>query len=227
MVVPFTVEKNQIEETDEHFSFSGHGATFGELTHSNCFGQIDRLEKGVFVDSINDHKKEKRNFPVLWQHDTTMPLGIFSEIAEDKIGLAVRGLLPKTDTFVSGRVVPQMRIGSIQKMSIGFDAVDFSFEDEDKVRVITKINLWEISLVTFPRDEDANITEVNKIENLKDIDIREFEKFLKTGASFSITDAKKIISALKTAGFRDEKNSSDRDGEQWAEIVKELKSINK
>lgn len=227
IVIPFVLEKNGVEETNEHFSFKGHAATFGENTHPNMFGQIDRIHKGAFVDSINKHKKEKKNFPVLWQHNTDMPLGIYKEIKEDDIGLFVHAILPKTDTFVSGRVIPQMRIGSIQKMSIGFDPMDFSFED--KFRDLTKIDLWEISPVTFPIDEGASISEVNaaKILDLKNMDVRELEGLLKKGASFSDSDSKKIISSLKAAGFRDGNHDSDRDGEQWAEIIKGIKSINK
>lgn len=229
IVIPFTLEKNGIEETDEHFSFKGHAATWGENTHPNMFGQIDRLHKGAFVNSINQHKKEKKNFPVLWQHNTDMPLGIYKEIKEDDIGLFVHGILPKTDTFVSGRVIPQMGIGSIQKMSIGFDPEDFSFEtkEEKTFRDITKIDLWEASIVTFARDDDADISEFNaiRIDDLKNMDVRELERLLKTGASFSANDSKKIISSLKAAGFREGNQNSDRDGEQWAEIVKELKSI--
>jgi HK97 family phage prohead protease len=231
MVVPFILEKNGIEETDKNFSFKGHAATFGANTHPNMFGQTDRIHKGAFVNSINEHTKEKKNFPVLWQHDTDMPLGIYKEIKEDKIGLFVHGILPKTDTFVSGRVIPQMRIGSIQKMSIGFDPVDFSFEtkEEKTFRDLSKIDLWEASLVTFARDEDSKVLEVNaiRIENLKNMDVRELEGFLKTGASFSTTDSKTIISSLKAAGYRDGNQNSDRDGEQWAEIIREIKSINK
>lgn len=231
IIVPFALETNSIKETNDYFEFKGHGATFGENTHPNMFGQTDRIHEGSFVYSINKHKKEKKNFPVLWQHDNDMPLGIYKEIKEDGIGLFVHGILPKTDTFVSGRVVPQMRIGSIQEMSIGFNPMDFSFETEgeDYFRDITKIDLWEISLVTFPRDEGAKISEINalRIENLKDMDIRELEGLLKKGASFSDTDSKKIISSLKAAGFRDGDQDSDRDGDQWAEIIREIKSINK
>jgi HK97 family phage prohead protease len=163
MAVPFEVK--QLQEDDDFFTFIGHAATFGNIDRGD-----DVIMRGAFNDTLRDKASNNERFPVLWQHQTDMPIGIFPKITEDEIGLFVEGRLPKEDTFVSGRVMPQMRVGSINTMSIGFTlpSVD-AFEIEDGIRKINKITLWEISLVTIPMNPQARVTDMKSIVPFQDL----------------------------------------------------------
>ena len=71
---------------------------------------------------------------LLWQHNTDEPIGIITEAREDEKGLFVAGKMPKNDSLVSGRVIPQMQIRSVDSMSIGFRTKRFEDDIDNDVR---------------------------------------------------------------------------------------------
>lgn len=162
ITVPFEL-KEQSDESD-FFTFAGIASSFGNIDHDN-----DRMNKGAFA-TVTSRMKDDKNFtlPVLWQHNRDMPIGVYTEIHETDAGLWVKASLPKDDDFVRGRVIPQLKIGSIKKMSIGFILKDWS-RDSDGVRDIKEADLKEISLVTFPADEHAEITEIKSVVPYQDL----------------------------------------------------------
>ena len=81
----FNLEIKSIHEDDEeNFQFVGHASTFDNVDLGD-----DIVERGAFVDSLR-----KRTPKLVWQHDTRMPLGIFTEIFEDEVGLFVKAKMP-------------------------------------------------------------------------------------------------------------------------------------
>ena len=97
-------------DDDGFFRFEGMASTFGNLDLVD-----DIIEPGAFTESL------KEILPViLWQHRSSEPIGMPEEIRETDEGLFIRARLPKDDTMVSGRVIPQVKVGSIRTMSIGF-----------------------------------------------------------------------------------------------------------
>lgn len=162
MTVPFEL-KEQSDDSD-FFTFAGIASSFGNIDHDN-----DRMNKGAF-DGVISRMRQDENFtlPVLWQHDRNMPIGVYIEIRETDSGLWVKAKLPKDDDFVKGRVMPQLKIGSINKMSIGFILKDWE-RDSKGIRDIREADLKEISLVTFPADEHADITEIKSVVPYQDL----------------------------------------------------------
>lgn len=156
--VGFTLK--DVQEDDKYFHFSGYASTFGNIDRHD-----DIVAKGSFIDSINTMIKNGDYLPVLWQHKQHMPLGIYIEIREDDNGLFVRGRMPKEDAFVNGRVIPQMKVGSVKKMSIGFCIKDYEYKDMDekRIRIIKKVDLWEVSLVTIPANGKADIVDMKAV----------------------------------------------------------------
>jgi len=147
------VKKNfgfEVKATDDSdadfFYFEGYASTFGNKDLGD-----DIVMPGAFSKSL-----EKRTPKILWQHDRYEPIGMPEEVREDDIGLFVRGKLPKDDTLVSGRVIPQFKVGSVSAMSIGFFIDDAEIR-EDGVRLLKELNLQEFSPVTFPMNESALI----------------------------------------------------------------------
>lgn len=122
----------------------------------------DRFQMGAFAESI-----AKQLPTILWQHQRLEPIGMPISIKETQAGLEVEGKLPKEDSFVSGRVIPQMKVGSIKAMSVGFrpqqagpDPTNLPFG-----RLITKAILREVSLVTFPANPGAKITDLKHFQD--------------------------------------------------------------
>lgn len=151
-----SVEIVKADDGSEVVEFSGYGAVF-----DNTDLQDDIIRKGTFASA-----KAKSTKLLLMHQHRSVPLGIFVELKEDDKGLFVTGKMPLADDRVRGMVEPQMRIGSLNSMSVGFMTEDFSFETIGKgqnarrVRIITKAKLFEISLVTFPANTRARILAV-------------------------------------------------------------------
>ena len=135
------------ESIDGVFSVSGYGSVYevvdrgGDIVKKGCFDESLSIKKPLF----------------LWSHDASEPIGRFSEVKSDEYGLFLKGEMPKSDDFVKGRVMPQVKIGSVKGFSVGFFVQEYYFDDDGN-RVITKGELVEVSLVTFPMNESAQVT---------------------------------------------------------------------
>ena len=163
MTVPFEVKG--FEDDDEYFYFEGKASTFGNVDRG-----LDRVERGAFADTVRELMSAKRvgKLPVLWQHDSAMPIGSYIDLREDSEGLIVKGRMPKADTFVTGRVIPQMKAESVTSMSIGYSTIDYASEPGG-VRALKKLKLWEISLVTIPMNPEAEVTSMKSNVSFQDL----------------------------------------------------------
>lgn len=180
--VPFEV-KLLADVGDEFFRFEGLASTFGNIDLVD-----DIVQPGAFKESILE------KLPIiLWQHDMQEPIGMPEEIRETDAGLFVRIRLPKSDDLVKGRVMPQMKVGSIRTMSIGFRTKTFSIDQDTGIRELIKVDLKEISLVTFAANPLAVVTgfkdehkEIVGAERAKEISTkRDFERCLRESGMFT------------------------------------------
>lgn len=224
-----------IPDTLEVFEFKGYASTFGNVDRG-----ADVVKQGAFADFLRAFKAEGDPMPALWQHDYSNPVGVYVDMLEDEKGLWVHGILPKSDSFVTERVIPQMQVGSVRKMSIGYFINDMSWQGE--IRVLEKLGLYEVSLVTVPMNNEADVLEMKKdgkgfgIDDLIAMDVRALEKQLKDGICFSDKCSKTIISFLKSDVLRDalaeEGRDAPGDDEQkamdagWQDILAGIKGIN-
>lgn len=218
--VPFNVKALENEAADPNFfKFEGLASTFGNIDLVD-----DIVMPGAFTESL------KNETPViLWQHRQGEPIGMPIELRETEKGLFVRAQLPRSDDLVKGRVIPQMEVGSIKSMSIGFIVEEFTI-DENNIRKLEKIRLKEISLVTFPANPLADVTGM-KQEPITKVDIdrvnevktkRDFEKLLRESGVFSNNAATKMASY-----FQGELDNDPGQGQQLEDEVKaEIEAIN-
>jgi HK97 family phage prohead protease len=167
---------------DDDGKFEGYASVFDVVDLG-----MDVVAPGAFRRSLDSG----RNVKLLWQHDMASPIGVWEEIKEDEKGLFVRGRL-LTDVQQGREANALMRAGAIDSMSIGFKTIEAVAEGNGSVRRLTEVELFEISLVTFPMLPDAQITAVKSIRT-----IRDFEKALRD-AGFSKTEAK----AIAAKGFK-------------------------
>lgn len=142
----FNFEIKNYRNEEEYFYFEGYASTFGNVDLGN-----DVIEKGAFTETL---KKDK--FKILWQHKMIEPIGMPIKAYEDEKGLYIEAKLPKDDDFVRGRVIPQMKCGTIDSMSIGFIVKEDDYKD--KVRFIKSLDLFEVSLVSMPMNPRAMVS---------------------------------------------------------------------
>lgn len=196
-------EVKAIEDLDDgFFRFEGLASTFGNIDLVD-----DIVVRGAFKESV-----ETKTPVVLWQHDSRNPLGMPEEIRETEDGLFLKAKLPKDDTFVSGRVIPQIKVGSIRSMSIGFRIIEREFTDEG-IRLLKKVDLMEVSLVTFPANTLAAVSGFKadepfyNVEDIKTFTKRDLEKALRESGAFSKDAAQIIVKDFMEQGEPDDDES--------------------
>lgn len=198
----------EIEEKEEHFTFEGYAATFDNIDSSD-----DIIQKGAFVQSLKSKTPK-----LLEQHNPfEYPIGIITEIFEDAKGLFIKASLPMGDTRVSGRIVPQMKIGSLDSLSIGYIPIVAERDENTGTRLLKEIDVFEISLVTFPANEKAIVTGIKSefgIDDVEEINSKkQFEDLLKSTGAFSRKACTYLASNFKTgqsdSGFKNKERQSD------------------
>jgi HK97 family phage prohead protease len=162
MTVPFSLKTHG--EDDGFYTYSGYASIYDHMDSDR-----DIIRPGAFVDSIAELQASGKKLPALWQHQMDMPIGVYNEITESEKGLFVKASLPRDDSFVSGRVMPQLRIKSVASMSVGFILQEWEDDGKNRVRNITKGRLMEVSLATFPANDGAIITEVKSVVPYQDL----------------------------------------------------------
>ena len=199
----FKFEIKEIKaEDDNFFRFKGAASTFEDMDR----GQ-DIIENGSFLKSL---KKIK---PVLlWQHKMSEPLGVLDEIREESKILYVEGRMPKNDDFVLKRVIPQIEIGSIVSMSIGFDIVVSEYDYKTEIRRIKQLDLYEISLVSVPMNPNATISSFKSKEEIKTKYsnlYKKDDKNINLNVIFdNFNNLKDVSSFLKDFGFSNNETNS-------------------
>lgn len=129
--------------------FDGYASLFGKVDLGR-----DVVEAGAFAASLA--RRGAAGVRMLYQHDPAIPIGTWSEIREDARGLYVRGRLA-LEAPRAREVHALMREGALDGLSIGFRAVRARTDAKTGIRRIIEVDLWEISVVTFPMLPEARI----------------------------------------------------------------------
>ena len=129
--------------------FEGYAAVFGVVDDTG-----DRIDQGAFSKTLSENGDRIK---LLWQHDQTEPIGKPLELAQDSHGLRIKGKISKTRRGNDALELLRSDPGSLG-LSIGFDTIKST--REGAVRVLKEVKLWEVSLVTWPANKLAQITDV-------------------------------------------------------------------
>ncbi|MGB0660652.1 MAG: HK97 family phage prohead protease [Mangrovicoccus sp.] len=128
----------------------GYASLFGLVDQGN-----DLVAKGAYAASLKKLTAAGRRVKLLWQHDPTQPIGIWDEVREDEKGLYVKGRL-LTDVTKGREAASLIEAGAIDGLSIGYRTIRAAKDDQGR-RVLNEVELWEVSLVTFPMLPDARV----------------------------------------------------------------------
>jgi len=198
------------KEPDEDGSFEGYASVFGVVDQG-----MDVVERGAFRKTLGSGKKVK----MLWQHNRDQPIGVWDEIAEDERGLRVKGRLSK-DVAKGREAMALLRMGALDGMSIGYRTVEAVPEANGRVRKLMEIDLFEVSLVTFPMNEAAVITDVKSIQTE-----REFEAFLRD-AGYSRKEAAALtLHGFKAISGQRDAGSDDAKSEGMKTLMDQIKQL--
>jgi len=129
--------------------FSGYASVFGEVDQGG-----DIVMPGAFLNSLN--KKTLGSIRLLFQHDVKEPVGRVLRLFEDQNGLKVEGQLTKGVPRAQS-LCALIENGALDGLSIGFRTIRSTKDKISGHRRLLQIDLWEISIVTFPMMERARI----------------------------------------------------------------------
>lgn len=137
--------------------FSGYASVFGQLDEGG-----DIVMPHAFAHSLA--RRGRADVRLLFQHDPKEPVGVWDSIAEDGFGLRVEGrLVPDVPRADALRRLIESR--ALDGLSIGFRTVRATREPATGHRRLWQIDLWEISIVTFPMMDGARIARRAGIPN--------------------------------------------------------------
>ncbi len=181
----------QIKAACDDGTVEGYGSVFGVRDNYD-----DVIAKGAFVQSLKDHKAAGTMPAMLWQHDADKPIGVWTEMVEDEKGLRIKGQLAM-ETVKGKEAHSLLKMGALNGLSIGFMSKEWAYDSAAEVRTLTAIDLWEVSLVTFPANEKARVTNVRSADELQAP--KDAEKVLRD-AGFSKSDATAFVSRVMRMG---------------------------
>ena len=130
----------------------GYASLFGEVDQAR-----DMVMPGAFTQTLQT--RGLRRIPMLFQHDPSEPIGIWLELVEDFRGLKARGrLIP--DVQRARELLSLVEQGAIDGLSIGYRTVRGKIDPKTRIRKLYQVDLWEVSIVTFPLLAGARVRAV-------------------------------------------------------------------
>jgi len=179
----FEVKAVDFNSETQEMTISGYASTFNNTDEKQMTWHpelreyvmaSDTVRKGAFSKTISERK---RRVAFCQNHNMEDPKGKIIELVEDEAGLKfvirISDAEPKLKTKIQEKI--------FEEFSIGFQTINASWSkqtDGTYIRELTEIKLWEISIVTVARDENARITDIKSLnfaENILD-DLLKMEK---------------------------------------------------
>lgn len=178
----------QIKAVSDSGEFEGYGSVFGVKDSYS-----DIVTAGAFSKSLSAWTLKGCLPALLWQHKQDEPIGVYTEMREDANGLFVKGRLLIDDDPLAKRAHAHMKAGSLSGLSIGYSLKDYEYDKAKDAFMLKEIDLWEVSLVTFPANDEARISNVKSAIAAGELPRpREFERVLRD-AGLSRTQAKAFM----------------------------------
>ncbi|MDW9791897.1 HK97 family phage prohead protease [Sinorhizobium meliloti] len=169
----------QVKDLSEDGTFEGYGSIFGNV---DSYGE--KVLPGAFVESLARHKREGTAVLMLWAHNPDEPIGVWEDLAEDAKGLWGKGRI--IQSVQRGKEVYELlKAKAVRGLSIGYREVEA--DQENGIRLLKKLDLWEISCVSFPANRRA------RVEAVKSERMDEFARRLRDGEPMPVKEFEDIL----------------------------------
>ena len=199
--------------------FSGYLSTFGNVDLGG-----DIVEKGAFDVSLDKYRASGRKPKMLWQHNPTQPIGVWDDLKVDDRGLFGTGRL-LTDTEKGREAYVLAKAGAIEGISIGYRTIDADL-NANGTRSLKEVDLLEASVVTFPMNTEATITQIKSLQTIRDV-----ERVLRDAGVPNVMAKLVATHGFETASqiLKDQqrdaevKEALDAEAESFREIIRQMK----
>lgn len=203
----------ELKTSGDTGTFEGYGSVFNITDRGG-----DIVAPGAFTETLAAAKTAGRLPALLWQHRQAEPIGVYTSMEEDNIGLKVAGKLA-LKTARGAEAYELMKMGAITGLSIGYRVRDDSWDRVTGVRTIKKADLFELSLVTIPMNDASRVSAVKTIEELESLS--EIERHLRDACGLSKSEALALVSRVKSVIGRSDSGESSA---SLAELAGALKA---
>lgn len=144
----------RVSRASEAGTFEGYASLFGVVDTGR-----DLVAPGAFAASLG--QRGAGGVKMLWQHQAAEPIGVWTQINEDGRGLKVKGRLDLS-VARAREALSLLRQGAVDGLSIGFRTKRAVTDRQSGIRKLLEIDLWEISIVTFPMLPQARVDSVKR-----------------------------------------------------------------
>ena len=191
----------ELKASGDTGTFEGYGSIFNITDRGG-----DIVVPGAFTETLAAQKAAGRLPAMLWQHRQAEPIGVYTSMEEDAVGLKVKGQLA-LKTARGAEAYELMKMGALSGMSIGYRSRDDSYDRVTGVRSLKKVDLVELSLVTFPMNDASRVSAVKTIEELDSLS--EIERHLRDVCGLSKSESTALVSRVKSVISRSDSGEGD------------------
>ena len=146
----------QVSDVSDEGTITGYGSVFGALDAGN-----DIVLPGAFKKSLA--ARGGKPIPMLWNHIDSFPIGKWTEVSEDERGLKLTGKFTMASTKAQ-EIHALAKDQVISGLSIGYKTKNAEVDESTGIRRLKELDLWEVSVVTFPMLDIAQINTVKSDE---------------------------------------------------------------
>lgn len=139
---------------------SGYGSVFDSVDEGN-----DLIVKGAFDKSLASGRHPK----MLWQHSQENIIGVWNSVKVDDHGLKLKGTILQ-DVAKGAEALTLLKAGALDGLSIGYRTKDYAVDAKTRIRSLKEVDLFEISLVTFPMNTEATVTDVKQLQSPREVE---------------------------------------------------------
>ena len=197
-------------------SFSGYASVFGAVDLGR-----DLVRRGAFAETLANWRSKGKLPKMLWQHDMRAPIGRWTEMREDEMGLYVEGRLSE-GVQAADEAHVLLKDGAIDGLSIGFRTLEDDYDRDLGVRSLVKVDLMEVSIVTMPMAPGATVTDVKALDFDGITTLSDAERLLRDAAGLSRKQATGFVSIVKKIAQREAEDDRSR-----SELLNQIRSIRK
>jgi uncharacterized protein len=187
--------KNSLNSLDSGLEFKfAESKTGSQITgYASLFGEVDQGGDIVMPGAYTKSLAAGRSIKMLFQHRTDIPIGIWPSVKEDEKGLKVDGELC-LDCTAGKDAAALIRMKAMTGLSIGYQTIKADKDPATGARRLHELDLWEISVVTFPMQMSAGITAMKSLEEIDSMDLSDIDYHLREAGGFSRAEVKRLLS---------------------------------
>lgn len=149
-------------KAQDNGSIAGYFSTYEKTPDS--YGDI--IESGAFTNTLEKRKASGHPFPLCFNHDFDKIIGVVDSVEEKENGPYIEAHF--LDTELAQDVRKFVQSGAVYQFSFAYDVLKAREPNEEEKKagvtnVLQEVEVFEISVVTVPANQNAIVTDVKAI----------------------------------------------------------------